>query len=211
MEMQKTKVAIVDDHKILRDGLRLMIDNMDNVEIVIEASNGKEFIDRLQLVQPDLVIIDINMPVMGGKEAVSIVKSQYPDMKVLVLSMNNEEQYYKTMNNLGVDGFIVKESDYNELRHAIQVVIDGGKYFSQVLLLRMVNNRDNSLNINLTNRELDVLRYLCKGLSANEIAEKLFISPRTVEKHRSDLLLRTGTPNSISLVIFAVKNGIVKI
>jgi DNA-binding NarL/FixJ family response regulator len=211
MEMQKTKVAIVDDHKILRDGLRLMIDNMDNVEIVIEASNGKEFIDRLQLVQPDLVIIDINMPVMGGEEAVSIVKSQYPDMKVLVLSMNNEEQYYKTMNNLGVDGFIVKESDYNELRHAIQVVIDGGKYFSQVLLLRMVNNRDNSLNINLTNRELDVLRYLCKGLSANEIAEKLFISPRTVEKHRSDLLLRTGTPNSISLVIFAVKNGIVKI
>lgn len=211
MEIKKTKVAIVDDHKILRDGLRLMIDNMDNVEIVIEASNGKEFIDRLQLVQPDLVIIDINMPVMGGEEAVSIVKSQYPDMKVLVLSMNNEEQYYKTMNNLGVDGFIVKESDYNELRHAIQVVIDGGKYFSQVLLLRMVNNRDNSLNINLTNRELDVLRYLCKGLSANEIAEKLFISPRTVEKHRSDLLLRTGTPNSISLVLFAVKNGIVKI
>jgi DNA-binding NarL/FixJ family response regulator len=211
MEIKKTKVAIVDDHKILRDGLRLMIDNMDNVEIVIEASNGKEFIDRLQLVQPDLVIIDINMPVMGGEEAVSIVKSQYPDMKVLVLSMNNEEQYYKTMNNLGVDGFIVKESDYNELRHAIQVVLEGGKYFSQVLLLRMVNNRDNNLNINLTNRELDVLRYLCKGLSANEIAEKLFISPRTVEKHRSDLLLRTGTPNSISLVLFAVKNGIVKI
>jgi len=211
MEIKKTKVAIVDDHKILRDGLRLMIDNMDNVEIVIEASNGKEFIDRLQLVQPDLVIIDINMPVMGGEEAVSIVKSQYPSMKVLVLSMNNEEQYYKTMNNLGVDGFIVKESDYNELRHAIQVVLEGGKYFSQVLLLRMVNNRDNNLNINLTNRELDVLRYLCKGLSANEIAEKLFISPRTVEKHRSDLLLRTGTPNSISLVLFAVKNGIVKI
>lgn len=211
MEIKKTKVAIVDDHKILRDGLRLMIDNMDNVEIVIEASNGKEFIDRLQLVQPDLVIIDINMPVMGGEEAVSIVKSQYPDMKVLVLSKNNEEQYYKTMNNLGVDGFIVKESDYNELRHAIQVVLEGGKYFSQVLLLRMVNNRDNNLNINLTNRELDVLRYLCKGLSANEIAEKLFISPRTVEKHRSDLLLRTGTPNSISLVLFAVKNGIVKI
>ena len=211
MEIKKTKVAIVDDHKILRDGLRLMIDNMDNVEIVIEASNGKEFIDRLQLVQPDLVIIDINMPVMVGEEAVSIVKSQYPSMKVLVLSMNNEEQYYKTMNNLGVDGFIVKESDYNELRHAIQVVLEGGKYFSQVLLLRMVNNRDNNLNINLTNRELDVLRYLCKGLSANEIAEKLFISPRTVEKHRSDLLLRTGTPNSISLVLFAVKNGIVKI
>jgi len=211
MEIKKTKVAIVDDHKILRDGLRLMIDNMDNVEIVIEASNGKEFIDRLQLVQPDLVIIDINMPVMGGEEAVSIVKSQYPSMKVLVLSMNNEEQYYKTMNNLGVDGFIVKESDYNELRHAIQVVLEGGKYLSQVLLLRMVNNRDNNLNINLTNRELDVLRYLCKGLSANEIAEKLFISPRTVEKHRSDLLLRTGTPNSISLVLFAVKNGIVKI
>ena len=211
MEIKKTKVAIVDDHKILRDGLRLMLDNMDNVEIVIEASNGKEFVDQLQSVLPDLVIIDINMPVMSGEEAISIVKTKYPDMKVLVLSMNNEEQYYKTMNDLGVDGFIVKESDYNELRHAIQVVVDGGKYFSQVLLLRMVNNRDNNLNINLTTREIEVLNYLCKGMSANEIAAKLFISPRTVEKHRSDLLLRTGTPNSISLVLFAVKNGIVKI
>ncbi len=209
--MTKTKVAIVDDHKILRDGLRLMLENMDNVEIVIEASNGKEFIDQLQSVLPDLVIIDINMPVMSGEEAISIVKKKYPDMKVLVLSMNNEEQYYKTMNDLEVDGYIVKESDYNELRHAIQVVLDGGKYFSQVLLLRMVNNRDNNLNINLTTREIEVLNYLCKGMSANEIGEKLFISPRTVEKHRSDLLLRTGTPNSISLVLFAVKNGIVKI
>jgi DNA-binding NarL/FixJ family response regulator len=209
--MKKTKVAIVDDHKILRDGLRLMLENMDNIEIVIEASNGKEFIDQLQTVLPDLAIIDINMPVMGGEEAISIMKVKYPEMKVLVLSMNNEEQYFKTMNDLGVDGFIVKESDYNELRHAIQVVVDGGKYFSQVLLLRMVNNRENNLNLNLTNRELDVLNYLCKGMSANEIAEKLFISPRTVEKHRSDLLLRTGTPNSISLVIFAVKNGLVKL
>jgi len=188
-----------------------MLENMDNIEIVIEASNGKEFIDQLQTVLPDLAIIDINMPVMGGEEAISIMKVKYPEMKVLVLSMNNEEQYFKTMNDLGVDGFIVKESDYNELRHAIQVVVDGGKYFSQVLLLRMVNNRENNLNLNLTNRELDVLNYLCKGMSANEIAEKLFISPRTVEKHRSDLLLRTGTPNSISLVIFAVKNGLVKL
>lgn len=207
--MEKTKVAIVDDHKILRDGLRLMLDNMEEVEVVIEASDGKEFIDQLQHKQPNLVIIDINMPVMSGDKAVAIVKQQYPEIKVLVLSMNNDEQYFKTMNDLGVDGYIIKESDYHELRHAIKVIMQGGKYFSQALLLNMVTNKSKAPNINLTDREREVLGYLCKGFSAGEIGERMFISPRTVEKYRSDLLSRTGMSNSISLVVFAIKSGLV--
>jgi len=125
--------------------------------------------------------------------------------------MNNEAQYFKTMNELGVDGYIIKESDYDELEHAIETVMKGGKYFSQELLLNMVNNRTIKSNIQLTDREQEVLNYLCRGFSANEIAEKMYISPRTVEKYRSDLLLRTATPNSVSLVVFAIKNGLVKI
>jgi DNA-binding NarL/FixJ family response regulator len=209
--MHQIKVAIVDDHKILRNGLKMLLSAMEYINVVIEASNGKEFIDMLQVIKPDLVIIDINMPVMSGDEAIRIARNMYPDLKIIVLSMNNEEQYFKIMNKLGVDGYIIKESDYDELEHAIQTVIKGGKYFSQELLLGLATNRASEIIINLTDREKELLQYLCRGFSANEIAEKLFISPRTVEKHRSDLLLRTASPNSISLVVFAIKNGLVKI
>lgn len=209
--MTKMKIAIVDDHKILRNGLKMLLHDMENTEIVIEASNGKEFVDQLHQIVPDLVIIDINMPVMGGDEAIRIARKILPDLKVIVLSMNNEAQYFKAMNELGVDGYIIKESDYEELEHAIETVMKGGKYFSQELLLNMVNNRTANSNIQLTDREQEVLNYLCRGFSANEIAEKMFISPRTVEKYRSDLLLRTATPNSVSLVVFAIKNGLIKI
>jgi DNA-binding NarL/FixJ family response regulator len=210
-KMKKVKVAIVDDHKILRDGLNLMLSEMDTVEIVINASNGQEFIEQLDNVKPDLVIIDINMPVMSGDEAIREAKKIAPNMKIIVLSVNNGEQIFNTMNKIGVDGYIVKESGYEELEHAITTVLRGGKYFSQALLLSMISNRPVSSNIQLTDREQEVLRYICQGLSANEISKKMFISPRTVEKHRSDLLLRTSSPNSISLVVFAIKNRLVKI
>jgi len=209
--MNKIKVAIVDDHKILRDGLKVLLHEMENVDIVIESSNGKEFIDELQNVTPDLAIIDINMPVMKGDEAIRIARKQLPNLKIIVLSMNNEEQYFQTMNQLGVDGYIIKESDYEELERAITCVLKGGKYFSQELLVNLVNNRTTKINLILTDREVEILKYLCLGLSANEIADKLLISVRTIEKHRSDMLLRTGSPNSISLVVFAIKNGLVKI
>lgn len=209
--MEKTKIAIVDDHQILRAGLKVLLQCIDNIDIVIEASNGKEFIEQLEVSIPDLVIIDINMPVMNGAEAVKIARKKFPDLKVIVLSMNREEHYFKTMNDLGVDGYIIKESDYEELEHAIETVLKGGKYFSQELLLSLVNNRPAHMKINLSDREQEILNYLCKGFSANEIAEKLFISPRTVEKYRSDLLLRTESANSISLVVFAIKNGLVTI
>lgn len=209
--MKKTKIAIVDDHQILRAGLKVLLQCIDSIDIVIEASNGKEFLEQLEVNSPDLVIIDINMPVMNGAETVKIARKKFPELKVIVLSMNREEHYFKTMNDLGVDGYIIKESDYEELEHAIETVLKGGKYFSQELLLSLVNNRPAHMKINLSEREQEILNYLCKGFSANEIAEKLFISPRTVEKYRSDLLLRTESANSISLVVFAIKNGLVTI
>jgi len=209
--MTKIKVAIVDDHKILRQGLKVLLDDMDNMEVVIEASDGQEFIDMLEQVVPDLVIIDINMPVMKGDEAVRLARLKHPHLKIIVLSMNNEEQYFKSMNELGVDGYIVKESDYDELERAITTVMKGGKYFSQALLIKLISNQQTHLKVVLSSREKEVLRYLCLGLSTAEIAQKLFISVRTVEKHRSEMLLRTESPNSISLVVYAIKNGLVEI
>jgi DNA-binding NarL/FixJ family response regulator len=205
------KIAIVDDHKILRNGLKMLLTEMGNIEVVLEASNGQEFIEKLDACTPDLVIIDINMPIMTGDVAIKMARKKIPNLKVIVLSMNNQEHYFKALNDLAVDGYIVKESDYDELQHAISTVMKGGKYFSQELLLSLVNSKTSSPHTNLTNREQQILNFLCQGLSANEIAEKLFISPRTVEKHRSDLLLRTGSPNSISLIVFAIKNGLVAI
>ena len=209
--METIKIAIVDDHKILREGLRVLLNHIPNVEVVFEADNGKDFVDGLALVTPDLVIIDINMPIMAGDEAVRLARLKLPDLKVIVLTMNTDEHYFNTMNKLGVDGYIIKESEYEELQHAISSVMKGGKYFSQTLLVNLLNNRKPELSIKLSERDKEILQLLCKGLSAQEIADVLFISVRTVEKQRSLLLEKTESPNSISLVVYAIKNGLVSI
>lgn len=209
--MCNLKVAIVDDHRILRQGLKVLINDIGNMEVVIEASDGKEFIDKIETIRPDLAIVDINMPVMKGDEAIRLARLKYPDLKIIVLSMNNQEQYFKTMNNLGVDGYIIKESDYDELERAITTVMKGGKYFSQELLIGLLNNRQTTTKVVLSEREKLVLKYLCSGMSTAEIADKMCISVRTVEKHRSEMLLRTESPNSISLVVYAIKNGLVEV
>lgn len=209
--MGKIKIAIVDDHRILRDGLKSLINEMNDAEVLFEASNGKEFVSLLDSFSPDLAIIDINMPVMGGEEAIRLAKAKQPSLKTIVLSMYSDEQYFNTMKSVGADGYIIKESDYDELTQAIHTVIKGGKYFSQQLLLNLIDNKNAHTSISLTPREKEILVYLSKGFSTHEIAEKLFLSERTVEKHRSELLLKTESTNSISLIIFAIRAGLINI
>ena len=206
-----TRIAIVDDHKILRDGLKALIQEMENTIFEFEASNGLEFIRLLPNFNPDVVIIDISMPVMNGDEAVKQAKRIAPQLKFIVLSMHTDEHYFQTMKDLDVDGFIIKESDYNELELAINTVKKGGKYFSQQLLLNLIDQK-NDKNLNsLTPREVEIVKLLSLGLSTQEIADKLNLSVRTIEKHRSELLLRTQSANSISLIIYAIKNGLISI
>ncbi len=206
-----TRIAIVDDHKILRDGLKALIQEMENTIFEFEASNGLEFIRLLPNFNPDVVIIDISMPVMNGDEAVKQAKKIAPQLKFIVLSMHTDEHYFQTMKDLDVDGFIIKESDYNELELAINTVKKGGKYFSQQLLLNLIDQK-NDKNLNsLTPREVEIVKLLSLGLSTLEIAAKLNLSVRTIEKHRSELLLRTQSANSISLIIYAIKNGLISI
>jgi DNA-binding NarL/FixJ family response regulator len=209
--MSKIKIAIVDDHKILREGLKRILVDMGNLDVVIEASNGDEFIKQLEYIQPDLAIVDINMPVMNGSETVKIAKQKFPNIKIIILSMHSSEDYYNTFNELGVDGYLLKESDYEELSRAIKAVMAGGKFYSQELLMGLLTHRNPKLNINLTKREKEILKLLCSGLSTQEIADKLFLSMRTVEKYRSDMLIKTGVANSISLVLYAIKNGLVEV
>jgi DNA-binding NarL/FixJ family response regulator len=210
---RKIQVALVDDHQLFRSGISFIIDDTDDIEVAFEASNGQEFLNFLnQLeVQPDLVLMDINMPVLDGVEATRKAIEKYPDLKILVLSMFGEVDYYNTMIDLGVKGFILKDIDNEELIDAIRKVNKGGSYFSQELLLQLIKNKPSDEAVDLTKREKEVLELICLGFSNQEISEKLFISQRTVERHRSSLLFKTDSKNSVSLVVYAIKSGLVKI
>lgn len=207
----KISVAIVDDHQLFRNGLKFIIENEDDLEVLLEASNGKQFLDYLDSLKPNVVLMDINMPEMDGVETSRRALEKYPDLNILVLSMYGDVEYYNTMIDLGVKGFILKDIDNDELADAIRKVYKGGNYFSQELLLRLIKHKPDTSGVDLTNREQEVLELICKGHSNQQISEELFISQRTVERHRSSLLFKTDSKNSISLVIFAIKNGLVKI
>lgn len=210
-EKSKIQVALVDDHQLFRNGINFIISDSDDIEIAFEASNGQEFLKYLDNYQPDLVLMDINMPIIDGVEATRRAIEKFPYLKVLVLSMFGEVDYYNTMIDLGVKGFILKDIDNEELLEAIRKVYRGGNYFSQELLLQLIKNKPEDGSIQLTRREKEVLELICLGLSNQEISDKLFISQRTVERHRSSLLFKTNSKNSVSLVVHAIKNGIVKI
>lgn len=207
----KIKVAIVDDHQLFRNGLKFIIENEADLEVTIEASNGREFILFLENLKPDVVLMDISMPEMDGVETTKQALAKFPDLSVLVLSMYSDVEYYNTMIDLGVKGFILKDIDNDELSNAIRKVYSGGNYFSQELLLRLIKNKPDETGIDLTKREKEILELICKGYSNQKISEELYISQRTVERHRSSLLSKTDSKNSVSLVVFAIKNNLVKI
>lgn len=213
--MNKYKIIIVDDHKMFRSGLRFLLNNVDKIEIVGEASNGKEFLEMAENVQIDIALMDINMPEMNGIEATHEALKKYPDMKVIVLSMHGEEEYYDQMLDAGVKGFLLKNSDADELISALEAVMAGKSYFSQELLVDILDQKRlqklKTETVKLSQRELEVLKLICDGYSNAEIAEELFISQRTVDRHRSNLLSKTACKNSTSLVMYAVKNKIVEI
>lgn len=208
---EKTKVIIVDDHKLFRNGLKFILGEIEGIEVAGEASNGKEFLELLNYISPGLVIMDISMPEMNGVEACKIALENNPDLKILVLSMFGEDAYYNTMIEMGVKGFILKDSDTAELRNAVLSIINGQSYFSQELLLKLIRNKNTATSIKLSRRENEILALICKGLSTLQISDQLHISHRTVERHRASLLEKTDSSNSISMAIFALKNNLVNI
>ncbi len=159
--------------------------------------------------------MDISMPEMDGVEATSKITSQYPDIKVIALSMYGEEEYYYRMIDAGAKGFILKDSDISDVREAITTVYKGGNYFSQELLyhvIRKIKSRENEVkSSSLSKREKEILLKICEGLSNHEIADALFISKRTVDKHRANLLSKTNSKNTASLILYAIKHRIIEI
>jgi DNA-binding NarL/FixJ family response regulator len=209
--MGTIRAVIADDHKIFRESLAFMLVNQAGVEVIAQANNGRELLEILKGHSPDIVLMDIEMPEMDGVEATRLAVQQNPGIKILVLSMHNDEEFYNSMIDLGVRGFILKESDSTEVQRAIEEVVAGRLYFSQELLVSLLRRRREQPLIELTQREREVLSLIAKGMSNSEIADKLFISSRTVEKHRAELLLKTESKNSISLVVYAIKHGLVEV
>ncbi|HEX3009989.1 MAG TPA: response regulator transcription factor [Bacteroidales bacterium] len=209
-------VMIVDDHSLFRNGLKILLTTSGHFNVIAEAENGKDFLDLLPHFQPDIVLMDIDMPVLDGIEATKEALVKYPNLKVITLSMFGEEEYYYKMIEAGVKGFLLKNSDINEVKNALITVWQGGKYFSQELLYNVVKNirtthKEQELSEALSEREIEVLVQICNGLSNNEIADNLHISKRTVDKHRANLLDKTNSKNTAHLVMFAIKNKLIDI
>lgn len=216
------KIILVDDHSLFREGIKLLIENNGLGVVIAEADNGRAFLEKLDLHVPDLVIMDIEMPVMNGLEATVEALERYPDLKVLVLTMLSEKENYQDLIQAGAMGFVLKTSGKHEFEKAIKTIISGESYFSNDLLLQIISNTSSS-NLNtsvsakdeftasLSTREMEVLVQLCKGLTISEIAEHLFLSPKTIEYHRSALLRKTQTRNTLNLVLLAIKYRVVEI
>lgn len=215
---ESCKIIIVDDHALFRHGVSAMLSTVEGIEVVGEAANGAEFVDMLPRTEADVVLLDIDMPVMNGFDAAAEAMRLNPDAKIITLSMFGEEDYYFKMVSLGVKGFLLKNSDIKDVIEAIFTVRDGGTYFSQELLTNLVDSLRSSAThteaeseSELSDREIEILLLISKGLSNQEIADKLFISKRTVDKHRANILLKTGSKNTASLVVFAIRAGYVEI
>ncbi len=210
------KIILVDDHKLFRNGLKLLIDNSGIAEVVAEASDGIEFLEIIENYQEVIVFMDIQMPGMNGIEATKEVLKKYPEIKIIALTMFGEDEYYYQMIEAGVKGFLLKSTDIDEVLEAIITVAKGENCFSKELLYNIVRNLSQTKKTeyndpNLSEREIEILKLICKGLSNQEIGEKLFISKRTVDKHRSNILDKTGANNTASLVMYSIKNGIIKL
>ena len=213
--MEKIRIHLVDDHSLFREGLKFLLSNCDFVSEIEESENGRTFLGKLEKSIPDLVLMDIQMPEIDGITASRMALEKYPDLKIIALSMFAEEEYYTKMIDVGVKGFLLKNSQFEDVQKAIVEVSEGNNFFSQEILDRIIANmykkKTEKPILDLTEREIEVLYNICKGMSNQEIADLLCISKRTVDKHRENLLLKTGAKNTAGLVVYAIKNGIFEV
>lgn len=209
---EKVKVIIVDDHEIFRNGFRMIMKTFSNIELVGEASDGKEFLELIDKVHADIIFMDIKMPNMNGIDATRIALERFPKLKIVALSMFGEEKYLQSMIEAGVIGFLLKNIKRDELEVALKLYNEGRNYYSEELLSFFTKKYiSNKPDAEISKRELEVMQLIAKGFTNQEIADQCFISLRTVEGHKTNLIQKTGSKNVVDLLIYALKNKLIEI
>ena len=208
------KILLVDDHTLFRNGLKMLIETISGFHVDGEASSGKEFLEIIQKIHYDIVLMDIEMPDLNGIEAARQAIQWDKNLKIITLTMYGEEEYFDQMVQAGAKGFLLKNSDIQEVKSAIEIVSQGGTYYSQELMQNMLRNLKQVKisrvhESDFSSRESEILHLICLGYSNQAIGEKIFLSKRTVEKHRANLLLKTNSRNTAELVIYAIKNQLI--
>ncbi|MCB2408044.1 response regulator transcription factor [Hymenobacter lucidus] len=214
------QIALLDDHALFRQGLRYILQSLPYVESVVEAATFPELLKHCRQRLPEVLLLDLQMPDVDGPEAARQLLAEFPDLKIIVLSMFSADKFITQMMKLGVRSYLPKDSDQEQLRQALEDVLLTGHHYTPAIsraLVRAVQQPTRQLpstlstQVQLTPRELEVLRLICTGQKAAEIADTLFLSRRTVEGHRQKLLEKTGAPNSAGLVVYAAQQGLLSI
>jgi DNA-binding NarL/FixJ family response regulator len=217
--MQKIKVLVVDDHTIVRDGICALLTLTGDIEVVGEATNGNEAINRVRELDPDVVLMDVSMPLMDGLEATRRINKEFPRTKVLVLTQYDDKEYFFPIIESGALGFISKAAASSELTAGIRSVYRGDSYLSPSVTKLLVENYQSSASKRsnqdpynrLTGREREVFKLLAEGYGVQEIAEMLVITPKTAEGHKTRLMAKLGVHNRVELVKYALRKGVITI
>jgi DNA-binding NarL/FixJ family response regulator len=214
--MKKIKIAVVDDHQLFRRGLIGLVKSLnDSIDVIFEAENGQDLIKQLENETPHLILLDISMPVMNGFETAKYLQKNYPDIKFLVLSMNEDEESLVKMLNFGAKGFVGKDIEPNELLLAISKILHGGFYYSDKMTEHLINSlqpkqKDDLIDA-LSDRELEFLKYACSEKTYREIADQMYVSPKTIEGYRDSVYSKLNIKSRVGLCMFAIKAGIINL
>lgn len=219
--MRKIKVAVCDDHNLFRAGVVSILSLVPDFDLMLEAANGQELIDKLPRKTPDVVLLDLQMPVMDGTATADYLRENYPLIKIIVITMHDEDRMVLHLLEKGVSGYLLKDTEPAEMERAIRKVMDEGIYLTEFVskaMLRKMTNKTAVVKqpsafynskVLLSEREKEVLKLICEGFSTQEVSEKIFLSPRTVEGHRLRILEKTGTRNTAGMVAYAFKNDLI--
>lgn len=216
LEKKEYRILLADDHVLIRHGIKNIIKQNEQFKVVGEVSNGKELMTFLETKEVDLIILDISMPDVGGMEAIGLVKGKYPWIKILMLTMHKNKQYFYNAMAAGADGYLMKDDSDEELLVAVTKVLSGKNYISPFMaddfaddVINMYRAERRTPFQELTKREKEILQLVVQGLTSKQMAEQLNLSQRTIDHHRSNLLKKFNRKNSVDLVNYAVRNGFV--
>ncbi|WP_325540643.1 response regulator transcription factor [Ramlibacter sp.] len=208
--VQKVRVVLADDHDLVRSGIRALLEMVAGVEVIAEARNGQELVTLVGDLKPDVVMTDISMPVMDGIAAISEIHARFPDVRMLVLSMYDTVDFVKRAVSNGACGYLMKDAPPFELEQALRSVMASGSYFSPAIAQRLLQPSEPTVDDELTQRQVEILKLIAQGKASKEIAFELGLSPKTVDVHRARIMERLHLNDIASLTLYAVRKGLIK-